>query len=95
MSAPLDLAEARREIVREVVEDWNPLAGARGHQPVTGEYDYLIACILNGIERGFSDVMLANNIHDTVGMMGVTLEPDAATSISRQIRMRLRSTSQR
>ena len=81
----MDLSDAQRCGIRQLIEEWNPLAGAPHHQPVPGEYDRLINRILDALERDMPAGDMAHNIHEEVEQMGIALERDAADSIVRKI----------
>ncbi len=81
----MKLCDTERSAIREIVETWNPLSGAPGHQPAPGEYDRLINRICDSIERKMRAGDLAHNIHEEVGQMGVTLDEGAADNIVRKI----------
>jgi hypothetical protein len=54
------ISEEQKEAIRAVIELWNPLYRATGREAARGEYDSLVAKIVNAIERGMSEPPLRN-----------------------------------
>ncbi len=81
----MDLSDDQRSSIRQTIETWNPLGGAKDHQAASGQYDRLVHRILDAIQGDMPADDLAHNIHEEVGQMGVALDRDAADNIVRQI----------